>query len=82
MYIQYEATQVKDYLVVLSCSHCCDLGHTVKFCMAQDIKYSHSGKDGHKKVECLYNKKDSVCDTLHNEKKETCRYATIWLRNI
>lgn len=63
LYMGFESMPVDDYLAVIQCTRCMDLGHTQKACkQAPDrITCGHCGADGHKKKECGRKGEPAVC---------------------
>lgn len=59
VYIGYEVTNVKDYLVVTTCLKCFDYGHIANYCK-NDPRCGTCGEKGHKKSECR-DKEKKVC---------------------
>lgn len=69
IYIGYEATNVKDYLVVTVCMKCKDYGHIARNCR-DDERCGHCGEKGHKKLECPDKNKNKVCIPCHKKGKK------------
>jgi hypothetical protein len=61
LFIGFRSVDVRDYLVVVKCNKCQDLGHIAKYCKEEKTICAHCGKKDHMASECPDKAKPKVC---------------------
>jgi len=68
IYIGFEATNIKDYLVVTTCMKCFNYGHISRYCK-EDERCGNCGEKDHKKQDCKEQGKKTCVPCYIRKKK-------------